>query len=212
MYIYGEKLTVLHPSFVRFSNVSPGSNWLQDGPTLLPLSLALSYLSELLVPYHQSWSLQSAYSALLSVPPNKKFGRNSFSFSGPTIWKSLPPSFRAVPTFEVFKSGLKTLKKILHNLAQYSFAHFSVLQSWCLRTVCWCLCLYGRLPFIVVYVQRIVLVSTWRNVLHKSDNDTDDDDSDDADVYISIYTRANSVSLCLFLSHHCLLLCQEITS
>lgn len=49
-------------------------------------------------------------------------------------------------------------------------------------------------------------------MLHKSDDDTDDDDSDDDDVYISIYTRANSVSLCLFLSHYCLLLCQEITS
>lgn len=54
VYMHGEKLRVLHPSFVRFTNISPGSNWLQDGPTLLPLSLALYYLSELLVPYHQS--------------------------------------------------------------------------------------------------------------------------------------------------------------
>lgn len=79
-----------------------------------------------LLPCHtcqSSWCLTTTRVDLFSLPivpsslchPTRNSEEAPFPFqaaSGPTIWNSLPPSFRTVPTFEVFKSGLKTLKNI----------------------------------------------------------------------------------------------------
>ena len=48
------------------------------------------------------------------VPPtpltqNQKFGERAFCVSGPTIWNSLPESFRTVTCTAIFKRHLKTL-------------------------------------------------------------------------------------------------------
>ena len=69
-----------------------------------------SYFFELLHPVARpSRNLRSNDLSLLSIPRfNSAAGRRSFSFSGPTVWNSLPLELRQCRSFAVFCSKLKT--------------------------------------------------------------------------------------------------------
>ena len=69
-----------------------------------------SYFFELLHPVARpSRNLRSNDLSLLSIPRfNSAAGRRSFSFSGPTVWNSLPLELRQCRSFGFFCSKLKT--------------------------------------------------------------------------------------------------------
>ena len=68
------------------------------------------YLSDLLHPYQLFRTLHSLDNSLLLVPRFclETFGRRSFSVFGPTVWNSLPLSFRKIQCFSTFKKKLKS--------------------------------------------------------------------------------------------------------
>ena len=68
-----------------------------------------SYITDLLVPYHPTRSLRSSNSNLLSTPrvQLKKYGERAFTFSGPSIWNSLPIELRLITNLNTFKRHLK---------------------------------------------------------------------------------------------------------
>ena len=67
------------------------------------------YLAELLVPYIPSRTLRSAKKELLVVPKvNLEVGNQSFRWSAPTLWNSLPVFIKNAKSFSSFKTSLKT--------------------------------------------------------------------------------------------------------
>ena len=69
-----------------------------------------AYISELLHSYTPGLCLRSADSHLLRVPRTKtKWGNQSFSEAGPSLWNDLPLRVRASPSLSIFKNRLKTL-------------------------------------------------------------------------------------------------------
>ena len=68
------------------------------------------YIYDLLHPYCPSRTLRSLDTSLLTVPrfSLETFGEKSFSVFGPTVWNSLPLSFRKTQCFTTFKKKLKT--------------------------------------------------------------------------------------------------------
>ena len=73
-------------------------------------STSPSYISDLLTPYTPSRALRSQDSKLISVPRSnlRTYGDRAFTYSGPTVWNSLPLSLRTAKSFNIFKSQLKT--------------------------------------------------------------------------------------------------------
>lgn len=74
-------------------------------------NLAPHYISSLFRPIQQSrYSLRSRSDPLLLQIPhiNSKKGQQDISFSGPTIWNSLPSNIRSCLSVESFKRNLKT--------------------------------------------------------------------------------------------------------
>ena len=68
------------------------------------------YLSNSLTTYQSSRTLRSSTERLLRVPKTnlQSAGRRSFAYSAPSVWNSLPPSLRNLPTLSQFKANLKT--------------------------------------------------------------------------------------------------------
>ena len=73
-------------------------------------STSPSYILDLLTPYTPSRALRSQDSKLISVPRSnlRTYGDRAFTYSGPTVWNSLPLSLRTAKSFNIFKSQLKT--------------------------------------------------------------------------------------------------------
>ena len=74
-------------------------------------NLAPDYLSSLLhTPQETRYNLRSRVdNTLLHVPRvSSKKGEQSFDFSGPTVWNSLPNNVRSCTSVESFKRNLKT--------------------------------------------------------------------------------------------------------
>ena len=70
---------------------------------------APSCLSELVIPYIPTRHLRSESKNLLTVPRiDSAAGRRSFSYAAPHVWNSLPEKLRSCPSFESFRSLLKT--------------------------------------------------------------------------------------------------------
>ena len=69
-----------------------------------------TYLKDLLTPHFTSRTHRSGNSNLLAVPRPKltKMGDCAFSSLGPQFWNKLPEIIRALDSFAVFKSHLKT--------------------------------------------------------------------------------------------------------
>ena len=74
-------------------------------------NLTPQYISCLFSPVQQShYSLRSRTDPfLLQVPRmNSKKGQQCISFTGPSIWNSLPSNIRSCPSLQLFKNKLKT--------------------------------------------------------------------------------------------------------
>ena len=69
-----------------------------------------SYIKELTLPYAPSRTLRSSSTRLLVTPrvSLKTYGERAFSYSGPTVWNSLPENIRFVTSLDKFKKDLKT--------------------------------------------------------------------------------------------------------
>jgi len=68
-----------------------------------------SYLSEHIHPYVPSRTLRSSSSANLHIPrSNLHLGSRSFHIAAPTVWNSLPSTFRSSQTLNTFRKHLKT--------------------------------------------------------------------------------------------------------
>jgi hypothetical protein len=68
-----------------------------------------AYLSDLLTLYQPSRALRSSSALALVVPRTRlTYGSRAFSYSGPTVWNSLPLLTRESPSLDIFKSRLKT--------------------------------------------------------------------------------------------------------
>ena len=69
------------------------------------------YLSEILHTYTRSRQLRSSSDSFtLRVPTTnrKTFGERSFSFTGPTVWNSLPFDIRSINSISSFRQAFKT--------------------------------------------------------------------------------------------------------
>ena len=73
-------------------------------------NLAPSYITDLVHKHTPARNLRSSSQHLLSVQPSKShtYGNRSFSASAPLLWNSLPLEIRTIPSFELFKTALKT--------------------------------------------------------------------------------------------------------
>ena len=70
--------------------------------------LAITYLSNLLVPYAPGRSLRNS-SNMLTVPrSSSNAGDQCFAVFAPRLWNALPVSLRTVTILNVFKTSLKT--------------------------------------------------------------------------------------------------------
>ena len=68
-----------------------------------------TYLRDLLNWYTPTRNLRSLHQYLLDIPDiTSAIGRRSFSYSAPTIWKTLPVSLRSTSSLNLFLSRLKT--------------------------------------------------------------------------------------------------------
>ena len=73
-------------------------------------NLSPSYITELVNQHTPARTLRSSSQCLLSVQPVKThtYGNRPFSASAPVLWNSLPMGIRKIPSFEMFKTALKT--------------------------------------------------------------------------------------------------------
>ena len=81
--------------------------------------LAPAYVSTFTTPYEPRRALRSTGSALLCVSRHnlERYGRRSFSWSGPVLWNSLPEDMCLADSLNYLKSHLKThYFKLAHNL------------------------------------------------------------------------------------------------
>ena len=69
-----------------------------------------TYFASLIPPYVPCRALRSADRALLVVPRYilVRYGRRSFSRTGPTLWNALPEDLRSTECMNKFKAHLKT--------------------------------------------------------------------------------------------------------
>ena len=69
-----------------------------------------TYIASLITPYVPRRALRSADRALLVVPRHnlERYGRRSFSRTGPTLWNALPEDLRSTECMNKFKAHLKT--------------------------------------------------------------------------------------------------------
>ena len=67
------------------------------------------YINDLLKCYIPARNLRSINDKSILVKPKmqRKIGKQSFTFSAPTFWNSLPPQVRSVDSLQTFKSKLK---------------------------------------------------------------------------------------------------------
>ncbi len=72
--------------------------------------LAPRYLSDLLTPYVPVRALRSMDQDLVSIPQTrtKKFGQRTFAYVASKLYNELPLSIRQAPSFNSFKTDLKT--------------------------------------------------------------------------------------------------------
>ena len=72
--------------------------------------LSPHYMSELVSSYTPARALRSSAHQLLQIPRRntKTYGKRTFTYSGPTLWNSLPDSLRSEMNVHVFKRKLKT--------------------------------------------------------------------------------------------------------
>ena len=68
------------------------------------------YLIELLTSYKPQRMLRSSKKSLVQVPHTmtKSYGERSFSYAAAVLWNNLPEYLRNIPTYEQFRSSLKT--------------------------------------------------------------------------------------------------------
>ena len=99
-----------------------------------------AYLSDLLHLYSPSRSLRSSADICLlkhQFYKCKTKGDCAFSYSGPSVWNSLPLHIRNATTIDTFKSALKTH---LFNLQEFDYlSSLCVCVCVCVR-VCVCVC------------------------------------------------------------------------
>ena len=71
---------------------------------------APAYLTDLLKTYSPARPLRSAELGLLTVPKAcmVRYGQRAFAYIAPTLYNRLPQELRKSPTFNTFKSRLKT--------------------------------------------------------------------------------------------------------
>ena len=73
------------------------------------ISLAPSYLSQLISPRSPTRTLRLSSESLLSVPTcNQAFGDRAFSVCAPQLWNKLPQAIKASDNVDLFKKRLKT--------------------------------------------------------------------------------------------------------
>ncbi len=72
--------------------------------------LALDYLSGSIARYEPTRSLRSSEKGLLVVPKvrTKTYGSRAFAHAGPKLFNTLPEAIRLAPTYNSFRSKLKT--------------------------------------------------------------------------------------------------------
>lgn len=67
------------------------------------------YLKELLTPLSSDYSLRNIDHLFLVTPRiRKEIGRRAFKFKAPSVWNSLPSSFRSITSLYIFRSSLIT--------------------------------------------------------------------------------------------------------
>ena len=102
-------------------------------------SLAPQYLSDLLHPYTQSWTLHSSGTNQLSIPHTKlqTLGIRAFCATAPTLWNTLSAEIYKKTSLETFKADLKNIFLIRSTSSRSSpINQLSVSISCCIFFVC----------------------------------------------------------------------------
>ena len=81
-------------------------------------NMAPKYITDLLDIRDCTRTTRSSSQIVLNIPKSRtvRYGDRSFSYAAPYLWKQLPCDLKAAPSFDSFKSGLKThlFKKAYH--------------------------------------------------------------------------------------------------
>ena len=66
------------------------------------------YLQQMFSPIESANNPRDSHGKLFIPRPHTDYLKRSFSFSGATLWNSLPESLRLVTSHHAFKTGLET--------------------------------------------------------------------------------------------------------